>query len=43
MIQEIEDFIDKNINEMHKEINELKFSFEQEIKNIDRNYLLFIF
>ncbi len=36
MMKEIEDYIDKNMNEMHKALEELKFSFEEEIKGLGR-------
>lgn len=35
MMNEIEEFIEKNINDMHKALDELKISFEDEINNLD--------
>lgn len=34
-MKEIEDFIEKNIYEMNKALEELKISFEDEINNVD--------
>jgi hypothetical protein len=33
-MKEIEDYIDKNMNEMHKALEELRISFEDEIKGL---------
>ena len=35
MTKEIEDFIEKNMDEMHKALEELRISFEEEIKSVD--------
>ncbi len=35
MMKEIEDFIEKNMDEMHKALEELRISFEDEIKSVD--------
>jgi hypothetical protein len=35
MMNEIVDFISKNMNEMHKALDELKLSYEEEIKSVD--------
>ncbi len=35
MMKEIEDFIEKNMAEMHKALDELRISFEDEIKSVD--------
>jgi hypothetical protein len=46
-MKEIEDYIDKNMKEMHKALDELKLSFEDEMRGlgkynhiiIDNNYI----
>ncbi len=35
MLKEIEDYIEKNMAEMHKALEELKISFEDEINSMD--------
>lgn len=35
MLKEIEDYIEKNIDEMHRAVEELKISFEDEINSMD--------
>ena len=35
MLKEIEDYIEKNMNEMHLALEELKISFEDEINSLD--------
>lgn len=35
MMKEIEDYIEKNLNEMHMALEELKISFKEEIKCVD--------
>ncbi len=34
MMKDIEEYIDKNITEMHKALDELRLSFEDEIKGL---------
>jgi hypothetical protein len=36
MCKDIEEYIEKNMAEMHKALDELKSSFEEELNNIDR-------
>ena len=43
MMNEISDFIDKNMKEMYIALDELKISFEEEIKNVDGKKNLFYF
>lgn len=38
MMKEIEDFIEKNMNEMHKALDELRISFEDEIEGVNGIY-----
>jgi hypothetical protein len=38
MLKDIEEFIEKNMNEMHKGLEELRFSFEEEINAVDGNF-----
>lgn len=35
MLKDIENFIEKNMTEMHKALQELKLSFEEEINSVD--------
>jgi hypothetical protein len=35
MTKEIEDYMDRSIKQMHKALDELKFSFDEEINNVD--------
>ena len=35
MMKEIEDFIEKNMDEMNKALEELRISFEDEINSVD--------
>jgi hypothetical protein len=35
MMREIEEYIEKNMAEMHKSLEELRISFEDEIKSVD--------
>ncbi len=35
MMNEIEEFCEKNMNEMHKQVEEIKYSLEEEIKGVD--------
>ena len=35
MLKEIEEYIEKNMGEMHKALEELKISFEDEINSMD--------
>jgi hypothetical protein len=35
MLRDIEDFIEKNMLEMHKALEELKISFEEELLSLD--------
>ena len=37
MIKEIEDYIDISMRMMYKALDELKISFEDEIRNVDGN------
>lgn len=43
MMKEIEDFIEKNMAEMHKALDELRVSFEDEIKCVDGKFILFFY
>lgn len=37
MMREIDDYVEKNIAEMNKSLDELRISFEDEIKSVDGN------
>ena len=38
MLKEIEEFIERNMAEMHKELEEIKVSYEDEIITVDGNF-----
>jgi hypothetical protein len=40
MMREIEEYIEKNMAEMHKSLEELRISFEDEIKSVDGKLIL---
>ena len=42
MCKDIEDYIEKNMAEMHKALDELKASFEEELNNIDGKTMLML-
>ncbi len=43
LLKDIEDYIEKNMKEMYKALDELKLSFEDELNNVDGMcYLLII-
>jgi hypothetical protein len=41
MMKEIEDYIDKNMNEMHKALEELRVSIEDELKGLGNCFLCY--
>ncbi len=41
MLKEIEEYIEKNMAEMHKALEELKISFQDEINAMDGNFSYF--
>ena len=40
MTNEIEDYVDKNMREMHKELEEIKYSFQESIKDAEGKFLI---
>jgi hypothetical protein len=39
MLRDIEEFIEKNMKEMHMALDELRLSFEEEIQDVDGKWL----
>jgi hypothetical protein len=39
MMKEIEDFLEKNMSQMHKDLEEVRISIQEEINNVDGAYL----